>query len=133
MFQETEAERDSILIVEDEAPLLRLFKTVVQYILPNHEVVAANGGAAAIQHLQNETQAAPRVMVLDLAMPYVDGNMVLEFIENNPRFKDTKVIVVTAVAKRLHKDFQDRVDTILTKPVTPRDLEREIQRCLIAV
>jgi CheY-like chemotaxis protein len=129
MFQETEAVRDSILIVEDEAPLLRLFKTVVQYVLPNHEVVVANGGAAAIQHLQKES--APRVMVLDLAMPYVDGNMVLEYMHNDPRFNDTHVIIVTAVAKRLHKDFRDRVDTILTKPVTPRDLEREIQRCLI--
>jgi two-component system alkaline phosphatase synthesis response regulator PhoP len=129
MFGETEAERDSILIVEDEALLLRLFKTVVEYILPNHEIVEANGGAAAIQHLQKE--AAPRVMVLDLAMPYVDGNMVLEYMADDPRFKDTRVIIVTAASNRLQKEFRDRVDTILTKPVTPRDLEREIQRCLL--
>jgi CheY-like chemotaxis protein len=131
MRHEVESERDSILIVEDEAPLLRLFKTVIQYVLPNHDVIEAHGGAAAIHHLQ--TRAVPRVMVLDLAMPYVDGNMVLEFMQNDPRFKDTRVIVVTAVAKRLHQDFRERVDSVLTKPVTPHDLEREIQRCLVAV
>jgi CheY-like chemotaxis protein len=112
-----------VLIVEDEPALLRLFTTVVSHIVTNHTVHSAAGGPAALSYLQQHT---PKLILLDMAMPHVGGNEVIDYIIQQPRMNDTIILIITAVPHRLREDLRDRVTAILAKPITPRELERMI-------
>lgn len=59
-----------VLIVDDEEAILRVFKTIINTSLPNVQVELARNGAEAVASFQ---QNQPRVILLDLHMPVMDG------------------------------------------------------------
>jgi CheY-like chemotaxis protein len=115
---------NSVLIVEDDTELLRLFKTVVRHAAPHLEVLTAGGGTAALQVLQTIT---PFIVFLDLSMPQVSGNEVLEYLAKEARLQETHVVVLTASPDRLRHDLKGRVSEIFSKPISTRDLEQLIR------
>ncbi len=116
-----------ILIVEDEADLLTLFKLTLRQHAFTNPILTANGGRAAIQVLHEQT---PAVVLLDLAMPQVNGNDVLLYMLSEPRLDQTRVVVVTAVPMRLSDEVAIRVNQTLIKPVGSRELETAVAQAL---
>jgi len=114
-----------VLVVEDDADLLALFKTVLKRSLNAGQILTASGGEAAIKILAETT---PAVIVLDLAMPHVNGNDVIHYILSQPRLDLTRIVVVTAVPMRLSVEGLARVSDVLVKPVNPHDLEHAVSR-----
>jgi CheY-like chemotaxis protein len=117
----------TILIIEDEPELLGLFKTIIRRFVPSTNVITAQGGDFGIRVLHEQT---PEIIMLDLAMPNVDGNAVIDYIISEPRLNRTVILLVTAVPTRLHENVRQRVNTIMTKPITPRELEQTIKHYL---
>ncbi len=117
----------NVLIVEDETDLLQLFKTVLKRSRDPQTILTAAGGAEAIRILQTET---PAVIVLDMAMPYISGNDVIQYIMSEPRLDKTLILVVSAVPMLLSEESMVRVAATLIKPVTTRDLEAAVNRLL---
>jgi len=88
-------------------------------------VVTAADGAAAIQVAHRHR---PDVIVMDLAMPQFDGLTAIERIKQDPRGQRARVILLTGYpmdsVARAARELG--VDTYLTKPCMPHELERHV-------
>lgn len=110
----------SILIVEDEEDLADMYAA---YLPDNYDVTVVYGGQEAIQKLDNRFD----VVLLDRRMPFVSGNEVLAYIEDEEI--ECRVAMVTAV----NPDFDIidlRIDDYLVKPVTRDELLGTVERLL---
>ena len=119
-----------VLIIEDDSDLLFMFKTILQRSISEENILTANGGEAGLAYLSEHT---PSVIVLDLAMPHINGNDVIHYILSQSRLDDAKIIVVTAVPMRLSVEGLARVSAVLTKPVSPKELEQTVARFAAAL
>jgi PAS domain S-box-containing protein len=101
-----------VLVVEDDAPLRELERRALERA--GWRVFDAADGGAALEQMERET---PRLVVLDLLMPHVDGFEFLEQLRHRPAWQAVPVIVVTAAdlseddRARLH----GRVQSIVQK------------------
>jgi len=63
-------DRGRILIVDDEGPILRLFRMILSSAVPDREIDLASNGLEAVGAFQNKHHA---VVLMDLHMPVMDG------------------------------------------------------------
>jgi CheY-like chemotaxis protein len=115
-----------VLVVDDEPLVLATLRTMLER--DGHEVVAAGGGAAALQVLEQQAaQARPfDLVVSDWSMPQVGGaEVVLAAKALHPA---TRAIVLTGRRPDLQgrHDLPAAVDCVLGKPVTPAELRRAV-------
>jgi DNA-binding response OmpR family regulator len=115
----------TLLLVDDETMLLDLYLIGLKS-LP-YTLMQARGGLEALRMLDKET---PALVVLDLAMPEIDGIQVLENIRDNERLAATKVVVLTAVPVMVDARVIELADEVLTKPIHMRDLQALIKTLL---
>ena len=104
--------RGSVLVVDDEVTIRRLVKTTLaDGALKLRE--AANGAEA----LERVAEERPDVIVLDLAMPVLDGFAVLEHLLENPDTRSIPVIVLTArmLSREERLQLRERAVTLLEK------------------
>jgi CheY-like chemotaxis protein len=116
--------RERILVVEDNRDALAaLFFVLTQ---AGYSVLTAEDGAQAVDLLSHGIH--PRLIVLDLLLPKVDGWAVLKHLQQDPLLRRIPVIVTTAV-----RDARERTlgaDVILSKPVEHAELIVAIRRLL---
>lgn len=90
-FHSTNGKR-RILIVDDE----RINREILGSMLQDYyEIVFAEDGADAL-HKIRENKRMLSLILLDLIMPNMTGQQVLEIIKNDPQTKDIPVIVATS-------------------------------------
>lgn len=82
----------TVLIVEDEEPLGKLYKSIFEKA--GYNVVVANDGQAAIDYMNSHK---PDALILDIFMPVVNGITVLKTIKTKQGNIGLPVIVVTNV------------------------------------
>lgn len=99
------------LIVEDETDLAIIFSKALQEAGFETQIVRA--GDTALMWLSSTT---PQIVVLDLHLPRVSGEEVLDQIRADERLATTKVIIATA-DPRMAETLQDRADLVLLKPI----------------
>jgi DNA-binding response OmpR family regulator len=80
-----------ILVAEDDPALARLYAAYGQS--RGHEVLVAHDGAETLVAVAMEL---PDLVMLDIAMPKVDGRDVLKQLKANPKTARIPVLVVTA-------------------------------------
>jgi CheY-like chemotaxis protein len=117
----------TVLIVEDEAPLRRVLRDLLERE-GFHVLEASNG----IQALDQVDRGAPDVVVLDLNLPQLDGFGVLARLRAKPATAKLPVIILTAQGD---EDSEVRVleggaDDFLTKPFRPRALSARLHTLL---
>lgn len=115
----------SVLVVDDEPGLLRLFSELVARL--GVDTLPASGGTQAIEILQTET---PDLMILDLAMPEVSGLDVLEYVRSQPRLDGMKVMILTARPYMVAEVEALGVDSWVSKPVMPSDFMNYVNAML---
>ena len=116
------ADRKTILIVEDDDDLRRLYRQDVA--LAGFEVEEARSGFEALRMLDTRS---PDLVVLDLALPGVDGFAVRHELAAHAHTRHIPIVVVTASdADPATLD----VPCILKKPVTTERLVQAIHTCL---
>lgn len=84
-----------ILVVDDDLPTLEMHTHIIQSYLPNCQVLQAPNGRIALKIMTHET---PKLVLLDLMMPELDGMGVLAAMQENERLRGIPVIVLTAQA-----------------------------------
>ncbi len=86
--------RLTILIAEDEQPLrTMLFETLG---LEGYATEVARDGAEAIAYM-TDLPATPRILLLDIRMPVIDGYGVGRWLVEHPEVRaQTRVIIMTA-------------------------------------
>jgi CheY-like chemotaxis protein len=114
-----------ILLLEDERDLLELFSLALGRL--GCTIHKADSGQGALDVLQTLT---PTLIVLDLAMPQINGLDVLHHVRADARFAETKVVILTAVPVLLNKQDASGTDLVLVKPIAPRQLEQHVRRLL---
>ena len=92
-----------ILLVEDNPDDIELtLHALRQEKLANHIEVARDGEEALDflfcrgSHAKRSFELPPRVVLLDLKLPKVDGMQVLREIKNDPRTKAIPIVILTA-------------------------------------
>ncbi len=84
-----------IYVVDDDHQARALHRAAVERALPGHEVVEAGDGAAAWALV---LERAPGLVLLDLAMPEMDGFDFLDRLRADPRFRTVPVIIMSGRA-----------------------------------
>ena len=112
-----------ILVVDDE----RLERRLVEKTLARlgHEIVTAEGGAAAWEYIQNEQI---RFVITDWNMPGIDGIQLIQKIRSSRLSGYTYVILVTANdrSEEVVAGLYSGADDYLTKPFNPSELEARV-------
>jgi CheY-like chemotaxis protein len=113
-----------ILIVEDEADLLRLAQLCLQ-TLGGFRVTAAATGRHA---LESARAHRPDLVLLDVMMPVMDGPSTLAAFRADPHLKDVPVIFMTARVRSTEVEayLAMGADGVIAKPYEARDLLRQI-------
>ncbi len=81
-----------ILVVDDDLQARELYQRAAAAALPDHPILLADGGRAALQVLAH---AVPSLVILDLMMPEVDGFMVLDQMRGAQRTHAVPVLVMS--------------------------------------
>lgn len=112
------------LIVEDDVKLSQIFSKSLR--AANFETALAHDGKKALESLE---KLMPHVVLLDLHLPHVSGEQILQHIRAHPRFSKTRVVLLTADGNWGESLRQD-ADLVLVKPVSPlmlRDLATRLR------
>ncbi|MBC7789432.1 MAG: Flp pilus assembly complex ATPase component TadA [Anaerolineae bacterium] len=114
----------SVLLVEDEEPLRRVLRDVLER--EGFTILEAANGAHALAEID---RSAPDLVVLDLNLPDIDGYEVLRRLRARPGTATTRVLVLTARGDEESevKVFEAGADDYLTKPFRARALTARIR------
>ena len=114
------------LIVEDDRRSAALFRHVVDLVGFQTEVVFHGG--LAVERLSH---SRPDLVLLDLNLPGVSGNQILEFIRKADGLQHTKVVVISGQA-HVASGLSVQPDLMLLKPVSVDQLTSLISRITLS-
>jgi DNA-binding response OmpR family regulator len=113
-----------ILVVDDEAKIARLVRDYLEQA--GYPVTLAFDGREALAAFRHEK---PRLVILDLMLPEVDGLDVARIIRKE---SDTPIIMLTARVEEADKliGLELGADDYVTKPFSPRELVARVRAVL---
>jgi two-component system cell cycle response regulator DivK len=119
--------RKRILVVEDDAD--NRFIVVKVLTREGYEVQEASDGRHALD-LARTTH--PDLIVMDLALPHVDGWEVSRRLKTDPESADIPIIALTAFAMRGDEERAREAgcDGYLSKPCRPQTIRETVRRLL---
>jgi len=109
-------------IVEDYRDTVTIFQGALE--MAGYEVEAAYDGAVAQKRL---TEIVPALIVLDLHIPSVSGDVILHQIRADERLKETRVFLATADAN-MAAQLRDDAELVLLKPIGFSQLKELAER-----
>jgi len=94
-------------------------------------MIAASNGREALELAASQ---APQLIVLDIMMPEMDGLTALKHLKREEGTKAIPVIVITANAHEVtrQESAASGAALVLTKPFSPAQLLKEVQRLVPA-
>ena len=104
--------KELALIIEDDEDLSEIFGQALN--AADYEIEIIRDGAVARDRLK---EVLPVVVVLDMHIPHVPGNILLKQIRADERLKKTRVVVATADAQ-MGESLRGEADLVLIKPIT---------------
>jgi CheY-like chemotaxis protein len=115
-----------ILLVEDNPQDLELAMRALRKANIVNRIQTARDGAEALDfvfgeggHAGRRVEDAPRLILLDLKLPKVDGLEVLKRIKGDPRTRAIPVVVLTSSKEQrdVVESYQLGVNSYIVKPV----------------
>lgn len=113
-----------VLLVEDTPEDVELTLEALGEYIPVSRIRVARDGLEALEYLHAEGGAAdrgnlPRVVLLDIKLPKLDGLEVLERIRRNPQTQTLPVVLLTSSAEEsdIHHGYQMHANSYIMKPV----------------
>jgi DNA-binding response OmpR family regulator len=100
------------MIIEDDEKLSAIYTAAI-----------TEAGFTAHPVLRGDTALAelsiflPRLVILDLNLPSIPGETILQAIRDDPRLKKTQVVVTTADGVRARM-LEEKGDLVLVKPIS---------------
>jgi CheY-like chemotaxis protein len=114
-----------VLIAEDEPDNQAILQTVVESLVGAHTQVVGDG-LAVLACVKRER---PRIILLDLMMPVLDGFQVAQRLKSDPTTATIPIVAVSALARP--DDRQEALaagcDEFIRKPFDLDELERVIR------
>ena len=117
----------SILVVDDDAKIVRLVRTYLER--DGFEVVTAATGPDALDAIERHR---PALVVLDLMLPELDGRAVIRAVRRDDTAAATPILVLSARGTTLDRiaGLEDGADDYLPKPFSPSELVLRVKSIL---
>ena len=108
-----------ILVVDDDPDIVELLEFNLKK--EGYQTASAGDGRKALE-VANDFQ--PDIILLDVMMPHLDGIAACRLLRDNPKFKDTYILFLTARAEEFSEvaAFEAGADDFIAKPIKPRAL-----------
>jgi DNA-binding response OmpR family regulator len=117
-----------ILSIDDEPGMLELIQLVVK-----KQGLSVQGASSGEQGLAIMRESPPRLVLLDIMMPEMDGWDVYKQMKEDDALRDIPVIIVTARKSSLEEIIartRAGVDEYIIKPFSPSRLREVIKKAL---
>ena len=103
-----------VLVVDDECDIVEFIS--YNLLRAGYEVASASNGQEA---LEKTVSFRPHLILLDMMMPYMDGEETCRLIRRNLQLKDTHIVFLSAVSddERQLKGYEAGADDYIAKPV----------------
>lgn len=118
---------EMILIVDDNAANLKLARVVLED--EGYDVKTAIDAAEVLRVLE---QFQPRLILMDIQLPDLDGLELTRRLKADPRHKDIVIVALTAYAMKgdRAKALAAGCDGYITKPIDVDELPKTVARHL---
>lgn len=104
--------KKTILLAEDEEPILLALQRILE-LTGEYEVVTASDGAIALDKIKS---VIPDLILSDISMPNLDGLELCREIRKNPLTKSVPFVFLTAKKEKLVEGMKIGGDDFLMKP-----------------
>lgn len=120
--------RHTILVVDDSAVMRSLLVSTLE-LLGDLQFVQAQNGFEALRALPRDKVD---LVLTDINMPDINGLELLNFIRNNPVYKELPVIIISTEGSRkdIEKGLALGANEYLVKPFKPEQLLEVVKRYL---
>ena len=114
----------TVLLAEDDEAISFMLTDYLE--AAGYHVVPAQDGAEAIAVAQ---QTAPDIVLMDIQMPRMDGLQAIRSLREDPAFRKTPIIALTALAMPGDRErcLEAGADDYVGKPVGLKELDQTIQ------
>jgi two-component system alkaline phosphatase synthesis response regulator PhoP len=116
-----------ILIVDDEPSIV----VPIQFLMEQqgYTVMVAENGEGALDIIY---KYKPDLILLDIMLPRIDGYEVCEIVRLDPRYRDIKIIFLTAKGREVEiaKGLALGADAYITKPFSNIELVSKVKELL---
>lgn len=119
-------EKKKVLIVDDEPDVLKLLGERLSKA--GYDVIKASSGKEAIDAA---VRKSPDLIILDIAMPEMDGSEVASFLRNEPKTKDIPILFLTCLFTKQEEKVCGHMlgqNFFVAKPYDVAELLSEIDR-----
>ncbi|MEI6329492.1 MAG: response regulator [Pseudanabaena sp.] len=113
-----------ILLVEDDPNDIELIQIALEQYNFINKIDIVTDGEQAVHYLfgrdgQPPTQPLPRLVLLDLKLPKINGLEILAMIRNSPRTRNLVVVVMTSSAENndIKACYDLGVNSFIVKPL----------------
>lgn len=119
-------EKPSLLIVDDEPDMRKYLASILEI---DYRVALARDG---LQGLSLARELQPKMMVLDLMLPKLDGLEVCKQLKEDPATRSIKIVLLTARMDETAKitALKNGADDFLTKPFSRTEVETRLGNLL---
>ena len=136
MNLETSATRQpDVLLIEDSEHDAELTLRVLQRHEFARSVVWVRDGVEALDYVFGDEEqpglmAAPRVVLLDIKMPRMDGHQVLRRFKGDPRSRHIPVVIMSSsrVERDILESLSDGANSYVVKPVNFDDFTETVRQ-----
>jgi len=119
----------TLLLVEDNIANLKVVQTVLRRCRPDIELIPAMQGSLAVELA---TEHVPDVILLDLHLPDLPGQEVLQRLRSDPRTQDITIVIASADATpgRVKQLLDLGADDYVAKPYDVQQFLEVVDRAL---
>lgn len=127
-LQAVEPNRPTVLLVEDTEDNRQMMGRLLE--MSGFRVVEATNGKEAVDAA---TRAKPKIILMDLSLPFIDGLAATRRIRTLPELKDVPIVAVSAhdTADFHNEALAAGCDAYITKPIDYSELEELIRRLIV--
>lgn len=118
------------LVVEDEDYVSYLISFLLQK--NGYTVTHASDGEKAMSLIDSSTP--PKVIILDVMLPYYDGHKLLQHLRANPQWTEVPVLMLTAKSREqdISLALDNGANDYMVKPFQPSELISRINKLVDA-
>jgi two-component system, cell cycle sensor histidine kinase and response regulator CckA len=119
---------ETLLIVEDDPSLRYLARTILENL--GYEILSASNGRDALHIAQNRKGAPIRLVITDVVMPLMSGNVMAERLKTT--YPNLKILYTSGYTHDviLHHGMLEAGIEFLPKPYTPAMLAGKMRQML---